>query len=260
MKDDVEHRVIYMTNVQLQPFVRKIYSLMRPMDVRHRDLVRMGRDFDGGYIMLDYGLNNAIAYSLGINDDVSWDLGMAELGCDVFQYDHTIEQFPADHPKFHSFKIGICDRPSQDPVFKTIEELVLENGHEAANGLILKMDIEGAEWSVLEHLSSSTINQFSQILMEVHWFKHVDETAHVRRFIEVLSKMNQTHQIIHVHSNNSGPIVLVAGMTLPDTFELTYVRKTDHEFSECRKIFPTPMDMPCDIRFSDYFLGALGLL
>ncbi len=260
MMDNAADRVIYMTNAQLRPLVRKIYSLLRPMDVVGGKLVRKGRDFDGGYIMLDQGLENATAYSLGINDDVSWDLDMAALGCEVFQYDHTIEHFPAEHPKFHSFKLGICDRPSTDPVLRTIEELIVENGHENARDLILKMDIEGGEWSVLEHLKSTTIEKFSHIVMEVHWFKHVDETAHVRRFIEVLIKLNSTHQIVHLHANNSGPVILVAGMILPDTFELTYVRKGDHQFSECRKIFPTEMDMPCDINFSDYFLGALGML
>jgi hypothetical protein len=67
---------------------------LRPHRVDGLDKVRLGRFFDGGYVMLDAFDGVLAAYSLGINDDVSWDLDMAARGVPVFQYDHTIEAPP----------------------------------------------------------------------------------------------------------------------------------------------------------------------
>ena len=55
------------------------------------DLVRTGKHYDGGYIMLDDFHAGDIAYSFGICDDVSWDKDMASRGYDIFMYDHTID-------------------------------------------------------------------------------------------------------------------------------------------------------------------------
>jgi hypothetical protein len=251
--------IVNMPNPRLQIFARQIFSLLRPQDAVGKRLVRKGRDFDGGYIMLDHALENATAYSLGINDDASWDLDMAMLGCDVFQYDHTIDKFPIAHPKFHSFRVGICELPTDDPNLKTIDELIRINKHPDHRDMILKMDIEGAEWKVLEYISETTLARFSQIVLELHLLSHVDDIHRLRRILNGLEKLNRTHQVIHVHANNCGRIALVAGVLLPDSLEVTLVRKTDHSFSECRKIFPTELDMPCNHAAADFFLGALGL-
>lgn len=56
--------------------------------------VRVGNAHDGGYVMLNDFAHRNIAYSIGINDDVSWDFDMAERGFDVYMYDHTIEKLP----------------------------------------------------------------------------------------------------------------------------------------------------------------------
>jgi hypothetical protein len=250
--------IVNIPNPQLQPYAKRILTLVRPRDVVGSRLVRKGRDFDGGYVMLDHGLENVTAYSMGIGDDVSWDLDMAMLGCDVYQYDHTIDRFPLDHPRFPSFKVGICERPTDDPILRTIDELIEINGHQNQRDLIMKMDIEGAEWKVFEALSQGILAQFSQIVFEAHGLIHLDHTSHLRRFMMVLAKLNQTHQIIHVHANNWGRIAVVAGVFLPDGLELTYVRRVDHTFSECKKTFPTEIDMPNNHAAADYFLGALG--
>jgi FkbM family methyltransferase len=252
--------IVNMPNPRLQPWARRIFSLLRPQDVAGKSFVRKGRDYDGGYLMLDHGLENATVYSMGISDDASWDVDMAALGCDVYQYDHTIDRFPAEHPKFHSFKIGICGRPVNDPKLKTIDQLIGINKHHDQHDMILKMDIEGAEWNVLADISEATMARFSQIVIELHWLTHVDDIHRLRRIIAGLEKLNQTHQVVHVHANNCGRIALIAGVLLPDSMEVALVRKTDHSFSECRRIFPTELDMPCNHAAADFFLGALGLL
>ncbi len=255
-----ERPVIMKPNPLTGVSARRIWSLLRPMDAVGGRLVRKGRDYDGGYVMLDHQLRDRPVYSFGINDDVSWDLDMVALGCTIYQYDHTIEALPAEHPRMLWNKLGICGRQRSEPNLRTLSHFIQENGHGGNTDLILKMDVEGEEWAVLETVSEQVLAQFSQIVLEIHWLEYLDQTFHFRRFVDGLSKLNRTHQVVHVHANNSGDVVFAGGVLLPNTFELTYVRRADHMFSTCSKLFPTELDMPCNHDAPDIFLGAVGLL
>lgn len=260
MSKEIPQAVVHnITNAALSPYIRKLLSLLKPMDIPGKSLVRKGRDFDGGYTMLDHNLENSICYSMGISDDVSWDLDMTKLGCQVYQYDHTIEKFPHEHPNFHSFKIGICSQPLKDSNLRTIAEIIEVNQHQNENSIVMKMDIEGSEWPVFIDIKESILEKFSQIIVEIHGLEHAHSTYHLRRYLNALEKLGKTHQIIHLHANNYGSISIISGYPIPDTFEITLVRKKDHTFTECKKVFPTAIDMPCDAARPDIFLGAMGL-
>lgn len=243
---------------KLAPRAKAILSLLRPADVSGGELLRRGRANDGGYVMLNSALDNAVVYSLGINDDVSWDMEMAEMGCHLFQYDHTIDALPEEHPNFHWFKTGIASSSSPDGVFKPIDDLIRVNGHSKRHDLILKMDIEGYEWDVLRVLPQETLMQFSQIVAEFHSFTTIDVDDVYERISAVLRKLNKTHRLIHIHANNCGWLGLIGGVPLPDAFEVTFVRIADHNFEDCRRIFPTALDMPCNPQAPDFYLGPMG--
>jgi hypothetical protein len=238
----------------------EVWQCLKPMDVIGGRLVRKGRPFDGGYVMLMADFRQVVAYSLGIADDVSWDLDMADMGCDVFQYDHTIDQPPLRSESFHFSRFGIAARSSSDGTFKSVADILALNDHQHRTDLILKMDIEAAEWDVLGSLESDTLARFSQIIVELHWLALGEQPAQISRVVHVLHKMNETHQVIHLHANNHGPLGILGGVMLPDAMEVSYVRKADHQFKVCDRVFPTDLDMPNNPNTADYFLGALGHL
>lgn len=80
---------------------RRFLSLARLFEpvaaVGHRK-IRVGRPNDGGYVMLDDFGGITAALSLGVADDPSWDLAIGERGIPTFQFDHTINKPPAEHP------------------------------------------------------------------------------------------------------------------------------------------------------------------
>jgi hypothetical protein len=231
-----------------------------------KTLVRKGQQCDGGYIMLDHGLQNAVAYSLGINRDVGWDLEMAALGCTLYQYDHTINALPVEHPNFNWKKLGIAAASSLEENMVTLDEEIISNGHVGKTNIILKMDVEDAEWDIFSALSDQSMAQFSQIVVEIHKLCTSDyehPTADIKTMlkrIEVLDKISRTHQCIHVHGNNHGTLGLVAGVFLPDVMEVTYVRRADHAFEASECVYPTALDFPCRQEAPDFFLGTPGLL
>jgi FkbM family methyltransferase len=160
-----------------------------------------GNDYGGFYICPDI-LNNKdeiIVYSAGIGQDISFDMDMMNeyTNCTVFAYDPTpksIEWIKKQHlPKrFKFFPYGLSNKTGEEQMYmpqnknhvsgsvqkssahssnyvivemKTIEDIIKENNHNYID--IIKMDIEGSEFSVIENLDFKNI-KCGQIVVEFH--------------------------------------------------------------------------------------------
>lgn len=126
--------------------------------------------------------------------------------------------------------------------------------------MLLKVDVEGAEWPVFANVSSELLLGFSQICLELHWFEHLADATYLCAVIQALGRLTCTHQVVHVHGNNHRPVEIIGGVPIPRVIEATYVRRADHRFEPTRKLFPTDLDRPNDPLRPDIFLGALGML
>lgn len=235
--------------------VAGLLRLLRPHTVKGIEKIRVGKAFDGGYIMLDKFTDVRAAYSLGINDDVSWDLQIADRGIEIYQYDHTIERLPAENERFHWQKIGIGRHPNPSANLETLSNMIQANGHENETGLLLKCDIEGFEWDMFDPLPTRVVEQFSQIVVEFHNLADLWKYSLASVVQRVFSKLTTSHKVIHVHGNNYAEFAIVGGFPIPTCLEVTFARHDLGEFSVSEETFPTPMDMPCHPDQADFFLG-----
>ena len=252
---EVMSRYMDIEKSKLYRQTRRLHELLPIKNISNRDgnLVRVGNLYDGGYVALDRYFNSNIAYSFGISTDVSWDKYMAEQGFDVYMYDHTIEGLPEEHEKFHWRKIGIAGiYNSESPELKTFPMLMEENGHTDSKNIILKMDIEGAEWEVFDNLPDDDMTRFDQILIEMHDLNSEENFSVKER---VLEKLNKTHQLVHIHGNHNEPYVMVKGMVMPNVIECTYVKKGLCEFEDFEGFLPDELDRPNNPFWPDIYLG-----
>ncbi len=236
----------------------EIVSLLSPMDVKGQNYVRVGRDCDGGYVMLDDFQKEKVdaAYSFGIGGDASWDEAIANRGIDVFMFDHLIDRLPKRHLKFHYFKTGVTGY-ERGTNLKTLSELIAENGHATRKNLIMKMDVEGREWDIFKEAASEVIGQFSQLVVEFHGLSSAAYGQKHLSIVNVLKKINQTHQSIHVHANNISAPLWIGKLVLPDLLEVTYIRRADVKDKLIANIrqFPTEIDRPNFEGWPDLYLG-----
>lgn len=195
------------------------------------DLIRVGSGCDGGYVMADCFSTANTAISLGISDDVSWDLEMANRGIKVLQFDPSIDFLPEDHPNFEWQKLGICGSRQLIPRPLNFRFITLHDALAGAdpedNNLILKMDIEGFEYEVFPD-SFDILPRFEQIVVEFHC---LDDPAYALAASSILDEIERTHQLIHVHANNYGVEIAVDGLIMASVLELTFLRMEGHEFS-----------------------------
>jgi hypothetical protein len=233
--------------------ILRTLSILRPMDVTCGK-VRTGGPFDGGYVMANDFEGTKICYSIGVGPQVIWDEEMAGRGMEIFQYDHTVEGTPVTHPNFHFRKIGIAAN-LDDPELITLEKMLDQNGHKKKENMLLKIDVEGAEWEVFDGMSSKLLSKFDQIVVEYHGLEYLERDSFRARAERVFRAIGHTHQCIHIHGNNYGGFAMVHNIPVANVIEVTYVLKSRFQFIESTDIFPTHLDDPCKPDAPDLYLG-----
>lgn len=247
---------VYDDSQRVQRVVRPLLAALRPMRVPGTAKIRVGKDFDGGYVMLDDFAGVRAAYSIGICNDVSWDTCVADRGIDVFQYDHTIDRLPERHPRFHWFRTGLAAVPSSG--MDTLPRLVAANGHDDGSDLVLKCDIEGCEWEVFGSIDPAFLRRFRQIVLEIHDLHRLVEPEFLATVSKAVVALTTHHAVVHVHGNNYRPVAIVGGIPLPSVMEITLARAAGREMVPETDTFPTPLDMPCDPGRADHLLGTFA--
>ena len=204
------------------------------MEIPNAKKIRLGRNSDGGYILINNFDNIKVAYSLGISHEISFDKALADRNIDVFMYDHTIIKLPYENPRFHWKKIGLTGKKDSNKNLKTLEELIIENNHLYETNMILKLDIESHEWDVFQTLPINILLQFKYIVGEFH-FNNKNKYSSLK----ILKKINKTHQIIHLHCNNcNSELINFNGIYICSLLEITYIRRKGNTFNKFNSSFP----------------------
>ena len=240
-----------------------INFLTAPRKVIGKNKIRVGNNGNGGYVLLDDFKDIKIAYSLGIEYMIEFDKSLADRNIDVYMYDHTINGLLYYNKKFHWFKKGLCASYNRQINLMTLTEMLKQNGHLNETNMILKIDVEGAEWEAFNELSEEFLSKFKYIVGEFHSFK--DMIMRERRselIFNVFRKLNKTHQVFHKHCHATFDAFLLGEYYFSETMELSYVRRDENKFDNDYSIYPID-----GLDFDDYpwttskqiFLGMEGL-
>ena len=231
---------------------------LQPKTTNSLRLVRVGGPNDGGYVMADdFDVEGVI--SLGVGPDVSWDQDVAARGVSVAMFDPTVRRPPRDVPGSRFFRIGVSGSPRGND-FRTLEDLVVVSGFGIDSELLLKMDVEGAEWESLLNVSSKTMARFRQIIVELHDLESLKAHKGESTIVRVLEKLNESHVPIHTHANNFSRLVRFDGYWFPDAIEVTFLRRDLLSGTVMNAPLPSHLDAPCDPRVSDISLAGLAEL
>lgn len=243
----------------LQNNKNNIIDIMRaisPKSPADKNKIRVGSSGDGGYVMLEEIFKfGKIAYSIGIGKTVKFEEAVEKLGYKIWMYDHTVDGKKFKNENRTIFKLGIG--PKDTGQFKTLSTMIGDNGHENEENMVLQMDVEGAEWDVLNSIDSQTLSQFSLINLEIHWlnmmFAKPDTTEMVRKSLNALTR---NHTVFHVHANNwCGYYEIENKPPLADVLEISLVNDALVNFTPCGETFPGALDSPNKPSEPDIDLG-----
>jgi len=176
-----------------------IFDLIQPVKLANCTLERFGEPHDGGYVMCANLLGSAkAAYSYGISGYDQWGCDIStRLKVEVHQYDCfnlTRPSCAGGKTVFHEECVGAANKTEEGRLFDSIESQFAKNGH-AGQHLVVKMDVEGAEWDSLMAAPDKVLDQIDQLSIELHGVRE-------ERFVSVLKRLKQNFYIAHLHFNN----------------------------------------------------------
>ena len=208
------------------------------------ELIRLGGDNDGGYLIPDDLDGVSACFSPGVDATSAFELDCSKRGMALYLSDASVASVgPELRGTNYSFEqkfIGV----SNDPLYQSMDEWVASS--EAPGGdLILQMDIEGAEYESLINCSSQLLDRFRVICIELH---HIGEWRNPRYFEFVekgLSRLTKNHDCVHTHPNNSASLFSFDGIELPNVMELTFLRKDRMKGEGFVHTFPHSLDADC---------------
>lgn len=177
-----------------------LFAELQPVPLSNCELRRFGEPNDGGYLMCANLLGSVRAgYSYGINGYDQWGCDVSRaLRVPVHQYDCFNVARPAcaaGTTVFHAECVGAS--PSKDDagrIFDTIARQLQANGN-AADRLVVKMDVEGAEWDTLLTAPADVLDRIDQLVLEFHGVNQ-------RKFVSVVRRLKRYFHVVHVHHNN----------------------------------------------------------
>lgn len=216
--------------------LRQQYYILRGRQINPKveatiRMERFGTLYGGYWVCPDYLGPDSIVYSFGIGEDVSFDVEMINrFGCSIQAFDPTPRSidwirkqdlpegfnfrpigigsydgkalfYPPKNPEFVSYSVLHEEDPDLIPFegeVRRISTLMKENAHSLID--LLKMDIEGAEYEVLQDIIASG-ESIGQICLEFH---HRYKKEDVRRTLNLLEHLREVgFRVSHWYPRNS---------------------------------------------------------
>ena len=234
--------------------LQKAISYLKPV-TNGTDLIRIGGDWDGGYLIPDDLAGITTCFSPGVGsiagfeDDIS-----RRFKITSFMADHSVEGPPSDNPEFRFQKKYIGSERNDD--FIDFEQWVIGNAPDDAGDLLLQMDIEGGEYDTLMHASKRLLQRFRIISLELHGLHRMFSKGTLPFFAAFLRKITEQHDVVHLHPNNCSAVETEWGIGIPDVMEVTLHRKDRARVYGAARTFPHPLDQPNTADLPDIALPA----
>jgi len=236
-------------------------KIFKPFKSNINNLIRIGPKKDGGYVIDKRVIKKTKKIiSCGLNDDWEFEREFLKINrkCKIIAYDHTVDKkfwvkrFKKDIISLLLFKkiklekildvfkyinyLRFFNSVNKHIIRKVVNnkrkynEISISNVLKNQNNLILKIDIEGDEYKILEQIN----NEFIKINLLIIEFHNIDKNSNkIKNFIK---KTN--FKIIHIHGNN------FAGKNKnkdPKVVEMTLINSKKFKTSEYRSNFKYPI-------------------
>jgi hypothetical protein len=175
-----------------------LFDALRPVKVTNCQFARFGEPHDGGYLVCG-NLLDAITsgYSYGINGFDGWGCDVStKLKVPVHEYDcfNTSKPECSADARFHPECVGPKAETLEGRIFDSLANQIDKNGDKGKR-LIVKMDVEGAEWESFLSTPDAVFADIDQLIVEFH-------QTNDDRYLKTVETLKRSFYVAHLHFNN----------------------------------------------------------
>ena len=238
-----------------------LQKIFKPYKSNKQNLLRIGPKSDGGYIIDKRVIKKtSVIISCGLNDDWEFEKYFLKLNpsCKIIAYDHTInkkfwkDRFKKDlislilfkklrfkkildvfkyidyrsffnEKNIHYIKKVVLKKKNKNEI--SIKNILL--GHK---DLILKVDIEGDEYKILNHVKKD-YKKINLLIIEFH-----NITQNFKKIKKFISKSR--YRLIHIHGNNYAGLDKFKN---PNVIECTFINNKKFKVSRFKSKYKYPI-------------------
>ena len=202
--------------------IKEFINSLQPIQTQF-ELIRIGSQNDGGYLVPNDLDGITAVYSPGVDKNSSFELFFAQKGINCYLLDYSIEELPIEHSRFHFKKKFLGNYDNE--IYITFESWLNETA-ERGNSLVLQMDIEGHEWEVLSRVDSILLEKFRILVIEFHGLpERLSVKSNFENTSYLFRKLEKFFEIAHIHENNCCKSIRTRGTYVPEVVEITFIRK-----------------------------------
>ena len=198
-----------------------LFSLLTPYDIPGLTRVRLGRGGDGGYVAASELLgkiDHIVSSESGGDISFEYDVMCLNERCDLVNYDAASKNRVGTR-RMQFRPLDVDGGVSVPTVLKDLQNV------------LLKLDIEGREFAAF-HGPLERFADLSGVVMLVVELHDIAGRNYART-VGLLSRIEKSMTLFHVHANDFGGYTDIAGHRVPNVVELTFVA---NRFAEGRTV------------------------
>lgn len=202
------------------------------------ELIRLGENNDGGYLVPNDLKGIGKNYSAGVGYLTKFEKQLEEnfdISSNLLDFNKINKKILPKKGKFTRKKLSIDDNVNEI----SINTWIKNNDRE----IILKLDIEGDEYSVLANISKKNLKKVRILIVEFHDLRNLRSHSFLNFFEKIIKRLNNYFFPCHLHINNSSKIKSLKGIKIPDMVEMTFIRKDRiKKYPKKNAKLPHPLD------------------
>ena len=213
---------------------------LRPMDCG-KELIRIGGDRDGGYLVPDDLEGIEYCFSPGVSSTIDFENHLAALNIKSFLADYSVDGPPFDRAEF-TFDKKFLGANNSDKFF-TLQFWRDKHLAKYSGDLLLQMDIESSEFQVILSTPDTVLNDFRIMVIEFHHLDRLFDRFAFRYLLKpCFEKLLTNFCVAHMHPNNCCGSVRAAGIEIPTVSEFTFYNRKRIAGLKERQDFPHVLD------------------
>jgi len=197
--------------------VENAFNVLRPYSTQY-DEIRVGGSADGGYVIPRINHQWDVLISPGVGGSSNFEISIASTKTNVVLIDANVPEPPGLPINFEFIDklLGVEDDANTISLDSIITKYCSMD-----SWVMLQMDIEGAEWPILEDITNSQLQKFQIVILELHNLENLMSHNLRDGVTEVLNKLSTTHFCSHFHVNNAGGFYFLKGRRFPRVVDVT---------------------------------------